>query len=173
MTQLQNNWNFTLPDLTSIHPFNFFSASFRNLGSLFASLFAKLCNTFTSTRSICAAIFKFSRWIFIIWSLLRWLTRYASDAHLISRHSRFTNGTWHLIRWVIQLLVKPLLLSPKWHREFLRVCRDRLLLWLYRVGQKSKLLILRKYVNKSENIGWTWTNTNSCREHEALSNIFT
>jgi len=41
-----------------------------------------------------------------------------------------------------------------------------------RVGQKSKLLILSKYVNKTEKIGGMWTNKNSYRENEALSNIF-
>jgi len=56
---------FTLPHLASIHPFNFLSAFFRNLGSLFAKRFAKLCNTFSSTRSNSyTAIFKFRRWIF-------------------------------------------------------------------------------------------------------------
>ena len=44
---------------------------------------------------------------------------------------------------------------------------------LCRVAQKSKLLILSKYVNKTEKIGGTWTNTNSYRENEALSDIFT
>jgi len=43
----------------------------------------------------------------------------------------------------------------------------------YRVGQKSKLLILRKYVNKTEKIGGLWTNKNSHRESEVLSDIFT
>jgi len=43
----------------------------------------------------------------------------------------------------------------------------------YRVGQKSKLLILSKYVNKTENTGGVWTSTNSYRENEALSDIFT
>ena len=38
---------------------------------------------------------------------------------------------------------------------------------------KSKLLILDDYVNKTEKIGGTWTNTNSYRENEALSDIFT
>ena len=42
----------------------------------------------------------------------------------------------------------------------------------YRVGQKRKLLILSEYVNKTEKTGGTWTNTNSCRENEALSDIF-
>jgi len=40
------------------------------------------------------------------------------------------------------------------------------------VGQKCKLLILREYVNKTEKVGGTWTNTNSYRENEALSDIF-
>jgi len=39
------------------------------------------------------------------------------------------------------------------------------------VGQKSKLLILSEYVNKSEEIGGMWTNKNSYRENEALSDI--
>jgi len=43
----------------------------------------------------------------------------------------------------------------------------------YRVGQKSKLLILSEHVNKAEKTGGTWTNTNSFRENEALSDIFT
>jgi len=38
---------------------------------------------------------------------------------------------------------------------------------------KSKLLILSEYVNKTEKIGETLTNTNSYRESEALSDIFT
>ena len=43
---------------------------------------------------------------------------------------------------------------------------------LYRVGQKSKLLILSEYVNKTEKIGGTWTNKNSYRENKVLSDIF-
>jgi len=43
----------------------------------------------------------------------------------------------------------------------------------YRVGQKSKLLILSEYVNKTEKLGGTWTNTNIYRENGALSDIFT
>ena len=39
-------------------------------------------------------------------------------------------------------------------------------LWIYRVGQKSKLLILSKYVNKTEKIRGMWTNKYSYREHE-------
>jgi len=35
----------------------------------------------------------------------------------------------------------------------------RLVCHNYRVGQKSKLLMLSKYVNKTEKIGGTWTNT--------------
>jgi len=38
---------------------------------------------------------------------------------------------------------------------------------------KSKLLILSEYVNKTEKIGETLTNTNIYRESEALSDIFT
>ena len=41
------------------------------------------------------------------------------------------------------------------------------------MGQKSKLLILSECVNRTEKIGGTWTNTNSCRENEALSDICT
>jgi len=37
--------------------------------------------------------------------------------------------------------------------------------YMYRVGQKSKLLILDEYVNKTEKIGWIWTNKNSYREN--------
>ena len=44
---------------------------------------------------------------------------------------------------------------------------------IYRVGQKSKLLILSEYVNKAEKIEGTCTNTNSFRENEALSDVFT
>ena len=40
-------------------------------------------------------------------------------------------------------------------------------------GSKSKLLILREYVNKAEKIGGMWTNKNSYRENEVLSDIFT
>ena len=40
-------------------------------------------------------------------------------------------------------------------------------------GSKSKLLIFSEYVNKTEKIGETWTNTNSYRENDALSDIFT
>jgi len=45
----------------------------------------------------------------------------------------------------------------------------------YRVGQKSKLLILSEYVNKTEKIGGMRTNTksNSYRENEAVSDSFT
>jgi len=57
---LPQPWMSILPDLDSIHVFNFFSAIFRNLGWLFASRFAKLCNTFSSTNSnVSTAIFKF------------------------------------------------------------------------------------------------------------------
>ena len=38
-------------------------------------------------------------------------------------------------------------------------------------GSKSKLLILSEYVNKTGKTGGTWTNTNSYRENEALSDI--
>jgi len=45
--------------------------------------------------------------------------------------------------------------------------------WLQCTGwvKKSKLLILSECVNNTEKIGWTWTNMNSCRENEALSDI--
>jgi len=39
--------------------------------------------------------------------------------------------------------------------------------------KKIKLLILSEYGNKTEKIGGMWTNTNSYRESEALSDIFT
>ena len=39
--------------------------------------------------------------------------------------------------------------------------------------KKYKLLILSEYVNKTEKTGGTWTNTNSYRENETLSDIFT
>jgi len=39
-------------------------------------------------------------------------------------------------------------------------------------GSKSKLLILSEYVNKTEKIEGMWTNTNSYRKNEALSDIF-
>ena len=42
---------------------------------------------------------------------------------------------------------------------------------VYRVGQKSKLLILRENVNKTEKTGRMWTNTNFYRENGALSYI--
>ena len=44
---------------------------------------------------------------------------------------------------------------------------------MYRVAQKSMLLILSECVNKTEKIGGMWTNTNSYRENEALSDIVT
>jgi len=37
---------------------------------------------------------------------------------------------------------------------------------MYRVGQKSKMLILSEYVNKTEKIGGMWTNKNSYREND-------
>ena len=40
------------------------------------------------------------------------------------------------------------------------------------MGQKSKLLIFSEYVNKTEKIVGMWTDTNSHRENEALSDIF-
>ena len=43
---------------------------------------------------------------------------------------------------------------------------------VYRVAQKSKLLILSKYVNKTEKIGGMRTNTKSYRENEVLADIF-
>jgi len=45
--------------------------------------------------------------------------------------------------------------------------------YIYRVGQKSKMFILSKCVDKNEKIGGTSTDTNSYRENEALSDIFT
>jgi len=42
----------------------------------------------------------------------------------------------------------------------------------HRVGQKSKLLILSEYVNKTEKIVEMRTNTNIYRENGALSDIF-
>jgi len=41
------------------------------------------------------------------------------------------------------------------------------------VGQKSKLLILSEYVNKTEKTGKMGTNMNSYRGNKALSDIFT
>ena len=35
---------------------------------------------------------------------------------------------------------------------------------IYKVGQKSKLLIWSECINKTEKTGWTWTNMNSCRK---------
>jgi len=43
----------------------------------------------------------------------------------------------------------------------------------YRVAQESKLFILCGYVDETEKIRGTWTNTNNYRENEALSDIFT
>jgi len=43
---------------------------------------------------------------------------------------------------------------------------------MYRVGLKSMLLILSEYVNKTQKIGGMWTNTNSYKENEALSDHF-
>ena len=43
---------------------------------------------------------------------------------------------------------------------------------MYRVGLKSMLLILSEYVNKTQKIGRMWTNTNSYKENEALSDHF-
>ena len=40
-------------------------------------------------------------------------------------------------------------------------------------GGSEKKLILSEYVNKTENIGGTLTNTKSYRENKALSDIFT
>ena len=40
------------------------------------------------------------------------------------------------------------------------------------MGQKSKMFILSEYVNETEKMGGTWTNTNSYGENEALSDIF-
>ena len=39
-------------------------------------------------------------------------------------------------------------------------------------GSKSKLLILSEYVNKTEKIGWMWTNKNSYREKKKYCLIF-
>jgi len=39
--------------------------------------------------------------------------------------------------------------------------------------KKGKLLILREYVIKTEKIGGMWTNKNSYRDNEVLSDIFT
>jgi len=39
--------------------------------------------------------------------------------------------------------------------------------------KKSKLLLLSKYVYKTEKIGGMWTKKNSYRENEVLSDIFT
>ena len=44
---------------------------------------------------------------------------------------------------------------------------------IYRVGHKSKRLILSECVSKTEKIGGMWTNTNIYRENGALSDIFT
>jgi len=43
---------------------------------------------------------------------------------------------------------------------------------VYRVGQKSTLLILSEYVNKTEKMGGILTTKNSYRENEVLSDIF-
>ena len=44
---------------------------------------------------------------------------------------------------------------------------------LYRVGPKSKLLILSDCVDKTEKIGGMWTKKNNYRENEALFDNFT
>ena len=44
--------------------------------------------------------------------------------------------------------------------------------WSHRVGQKSKLLNLSEYVDKTEKIWGMRTNTNIYRETEALSDVF-
>ena len=44
---------------------------------------------------------------------------------------------------------------------------------VYRVDQKSRLLILSEYVNQSEKIWGMWDNRNSYRENEAWSDNFT
>jgi len=40
-------------------------------------------------------------------------------------------------------------------------------------SKNSRLLILSEHVNNTEKPGGTWTNKNSCRENEALPDIFT
>jgi len=44
---------------------------------------------------------------------------------------------------------------------------------IYRVGQKSKLLILSECVNKTGKIGGMWTTKHIYRENGAMSDIFT
>ena len=56
------------------------------------------------------------------------------------------------------------------HFRYRNICNEYIGC-VYRVSQKSKLLILRKCVNEDETIGGTWTNTISCRENEALSDF--
>ena len=72
---------------------------------------------------------------------------------------------------------QPSFSSSTWKRGGVWMCKLGLIsqerLKIYRVAQKSKLLILSKYVNKTEKIGGTWTNTKSYRENEALCDIFT
>jgi len=50
-------------------------------------------------------------------------------------------------------------------------CTDKIK--IYRVGQKSKLLVLSEHVNKTEKIRGMKDNTDIYRENGALRDIFT
>jgi len=100
---------------------------------------------------------------------------------LIARDRRYMcNKAFYtdLSPWPMTLTVNP---SELWswsiHTQLIKdkfaSCNNLLNTFIYRVGEKSKLLILSEYVNKTEKIGGTWTNTNSYIENEALSDIFT
>jgi len=87
--------------------------------------------------------------------MFRWYRRRWSDNAGPSHNARRPQARWRHVEDLSQH-----------HSEYVPV-------YLYRVGRKRKLLILSEYVNKTEKIGGTWTNTNSCRENEVLSDIFT
>ena len=57
---------------------------------------------------------------------------------------------------------------PYWNNAVSKIIFPEVIM----VGQKSKLLILSEYVNKTEKIWGMWTNKNSYRENEVLSDIF-
>ena len=105
---------------------------------------------------------------------------------LIARDRRYMcNKAFYtdLSPWPMTLTVNPSeLRSWSIHTQLIKdkfaSCNNLLNTFIYRVGEKSKLLILSEYVNKTEKIGVMWTNTNSYRESEDLSaismwNIFT
>jgi len=79
------------------------------------------------------------------------------NSEMVDEHHSRASANRQLMQWLFDRVV------------FLCSTRHKNTGWV----EKSKLLILSEYVNKTEKTGRMWTNKNSYRENGALSDIFT